>query len=824
MNDERNTPMKKTALIGTICALALSARADVIRVEYDAGKTTNENGSALATALADAPEGSEIVLTAGTYSYTITSRIDPFLILDKKITIRGETGNPEDVVISRAGSAASKRTRAIALRHPEAVLSCITVQDGMSTAGPGANISIDGGGTVTNCIVRGGNFGGLTSTSALTINNSLGGGIALLNGGLVTHCVVTNNTAPDQWDVNNKGVVTSSGGCGVYIASETSIVRNCLIAGNYQTLHGGDNDVSPCGAVRIDAGLLESCTIAGNSARQCSGVFALGGTVRNCLVGANESTVSENPLDIVFNGEATLFSHCAGEMEANVHGTFYAVQNPFVNAEEGDYRPAPGTDAINTGEAQEWMMDATDLAGNPRIQSATGGRPDIGAYEMEDGAFAATFSADATEGIAPLTVSFTAKLSLETAGRSARYFWTFNDGSAEQETTDPTVTHAFTNPSQSQEVSLRVVDSDGVSHTALNKVHLYIVPKTMYCSSNGSGAWPYTEAKPTSKLSDVVNAAVDGCEIILKSGSYNDDAKAYEIVIDKAITIRGETGVPEDVIMNGASNPGARLFVLDHPSAKVSGMTLSWGEKNAEKGFIEYFRDAFLFLIDSNGGTVSNCVLRNVKNISNGVQGGAVHLRGAEALLTHCVISNNYIKANKNCFGSAVYLADGRMENCLLAGNYTSSGTTTETGGTVAIAGGRVVNCTIVGNSAYDCAGVYATGGEVVNTIIARNDSTTGGSAAVWKGDNMLFRHCLSDTTRINDDAAKKCRQGDPMFENPSEGNYRLLDGSAAANRGTMDGLTFPAFDLAGNDRVKGTIDLGCYESSFVSGFSIIFR
>ena len=51
----------------------------------------------------------------------------------------------------------------------------------------------------------------------------------------------------------------------------------------------------------------------------------------------------------------------------------------------GDYRLLPSSPCIDKGINQDWMLDATDLAGNPRILNGT---VDMGAYEFSlDGEF-----------------------------------------------------------------------------------------------------------------------------------------------------------------------------------------------------------------------------------------------------------------------------------------------------------------------------------------------------------------------------------------------------------------------------------------------------
>ena len=207
-------------------------------------------------------------------------------------------------------------------------------------------------------------------------------------------------------------------------------------------------------------------------------------------------------------------------------------------------------------------------------------------------------------------------------------------------------------------------------------------------------------------------------------------------------------------------------------------------------------------------------MLRNGKARGWGQKGGAIYLNSPAGIVTHCVLTNNVIGCSDGReLGMAVYMADGRMENCLVFGNRASgsSCSTKDSGGAISVSGGTVANCTVVGNSHQYCPGVIAAGGTVANTIIAENVSTKlGGDAAVYLGDAACFTHCASDTLAIN----ASCLAGDLAFRNAAGGDYTILHESAAIGAGDNAYVT-EATDLLGNRRRRGVVDAGCYESQY---------
>ena len=109
----------------------------------------------------------------------------------------------------------------------------------------------------------------------------------------------------------------------------------------------------------------------------------------------------------------------------NNGGGNITVDPKFVNAGTGNYRLQSSSPCINAGTNYLEVYTTTDLDGNARLQ---GPIVDIGAYEHPANSLDCSFNADKTQGLAPLSVHFSAQVS-GTNTVNVYYRWDFdNDG------------------------------------------------------------------------------------------------------------------------------------------------------------------------------------------------------------------------------------------------------------------------------------------------------------------------------------------------------------------------------------------------------------
>jgi parallel beta-helix repeat protein/predicted outer membrane repeat protein len=180
----------------------------------------------------------------------------------------------------------------------------------------------------------------------------------------------------------------------------------------------------------------------------------------------------------------------------------------------------------------------------------------------------------------------------------------------------------------------------------------------------------------------------------------------------------------------------------------------------------------------------ANCVIGNNLAALNG--GGAFG-----GSMSQCTVTNNSAGAN----GGGSYNAS--IINCLVAGNAAASG-----GGLYAA---NLNNSTIVGNSSTSSGGgvYFSSGGSSTSCIIYDNSAPNG---ANYSGNATFNTCCTTPAPPVGSGNITN----DPVFVNLSGGNYRLQTNSQCINTGSGNPSST---DLDFRPRVVGgRIDIGAYE------------
>lgn len=761
-------------------------------------QTAKKTVAAAVTSLDDyTAEPSTVFIAPGIYNSTAR------LMLTNSVSLVGLGDDPSRVMISNTAT----RTMLVTLNNPKSGVYNLTLAKGMAyqTGAPGgSNLLIDeNGGTASNCWIVAGEA-----------NNYNGhGGGASIKAGLITHCVFKDNF------VSTVGGDSKAGGIEIY----GGLVENCLIADNRDTGAGTGKRIAA--GVYISGGTIRNCTIAGNSGKTTGGLVVNGASARieNCLIAGNTASVSggdDASYTVASDAYKACFVACAVDAAVAPNETCLAAATAklIAAADNGDCHHAAGSPAIDAGRTLESDAALQDLDGNDRVQ---GKAIDIGCYEADPDAFLVTFDADVYSGILPVPVGFTATVSGADASDAIAYDWDF-DGDGEIDQTvenDPTVSHTYLSGG-TFDVALTVRDlTSGKTASVTKGAFLQFAPKTLYVNVVAEEhvlpfAMPETGA---SSIQDAVDAAVDGCEIVVYPGVYGI---TQEIKVEKALDIHGLTGDPEDVVVTRATSGAYRIFYLNNGVVKVSGVVMENGRVNGSGGGAATFGIL--------GGTISNAVIRGSSCYNYSGSGGAIALNYQDALVTHCVISNCWTETMNGTGGNkgVVQIDNGRVENCLVTENYAvkQSNEDDAPGNIVHIgANGSLVNCTVVKNRTLTRSIVMLTdpGSRMVNSVVAGNE--TGKSIE----DETPCPTLAYGTKVTNPDACLDHCAIDPdisVFKNFAAGDYTPKAGGPLYNAGVTPSGWNEITDLAGNPRVVGrAVDIGCYEGRG-NGFVIIVK
>ncbi len=267
-----------------------------------------------------AVSGDTVLVSNGTYNvggavtpdYALSNRV----CITSAITLQSVNGPSVTSIVGApdpSGGVGSNAVRCLYL-GADAVVNGFTLTNGytMDAKYPGetedfsgAGALLDGGGTLTNCVI------------AANTTSADGGGVCCFAGGALNNCVVTNNTAQGGLGggvccygdagaaLNNCVIVANSAsedGGGVY-CHDTDVLSNCVVAGNSSSKNGG-------GVFCYAGGALNNCVVTNNAAgRNASGGGGVmcwnGGALCGCLLAGNVATYSGGGVACNYGGASS---------------------------------------------------------------------------------------------------------------------------------------------------------------------------------------------------------------------------------------------------------------------------------------------------------------------------------------------------------------------------------------------------------------------------------------------------------------------------------------------------------------------------------------
>ena len=380
-----------------------------------------------------------------------------------------------------------------------------------------------------------------------------------------------------------------------------------------------------------------------------------------------------------------------------------------------------------------------------------------------------------------------------------------------------------------------------------------------YAAQGGQApAYPYTTwATAASNIQDAVNAASPNATVWVGAGRYTvptnaviSDGGTNVIYLDKLLTLRGYSGIPEDTVIDGGgSNRGVAVyynrdnftncFVLNGftitncfaksgGGIKLSPNTMTWtatvqncvithNTSTDGDGAIDIYNawnnkpwtlvasnvvirdngavglNTYPYFGENGGVRLTDCLIE--KNL------GGLNLWRGSNVVRNCVIRGNY----KTAVGAGMYLAYGKhvFINCLFYNNADVAATPAIIYTSYSVP--EFYNCTIVSNSGR---GLHAQ----TDKILVWNSIVYSNSAANFTLTVNFTNSCVTPT---NSTTGPGNITNYPRFVDFAGQDFRLAAESPCINRGLNQDWMAGAEDLGGRtrkDRFSGVVDLGCYE------------
>ena len=596
-----------------------------------------------------------------------------------------------------------------------------------------------GGGAVTNCVITG-NTAGLS-----------GGGIFE---GRVFGSTLVGNQAPSGeslgggafattlWDCRIVGNRAHSGG-----GAAAGELFNCLVEGN----HAGGSGGGVYGAE------VRNCTVVGNEAEWGGGAagefeddtYTVRCELYNSIVFYNHARVNySNHVDALVYDSCTM-PWSPGGVNLYAPPGFAAIGSGFgTNRITGDYHLLAGSPCINWGRNEEWMSQASDFDGQPRL---IGGIVDLGVYE---------FRAEGRWLMAPSALDFNQCA----VGATSRLTWVVANLGRETITLGGATIHgpgaaAF----QLSGLPASLAGGAGATCTiefapgalmaydaTLELVHDATNQATpLVLSLHGRGAirgdkyvrqdnpaatYPYaTWATAAPNIQDAVDAAVAGDTVWVTNGIYAAGGRpaglphtlTNRVAVTKPITLRSVNGAGLTWIVGAPDPGGERGF----GPAAIRGVWLAVGS-------------SLLGFTITNGGTYLGYEDANTR-------GGGIYCEGTDTAIAECVATGN---AADNVGGG---IFGGHIDHCQILGNWAHiaggvwsavvfdsriEGNTgkNDAGGA---ADCELTRCTIMGNRSELGGGTF--GSRHYDCLIANNDAADGGGAYCLRWTPYLLDHCV---------------------------------------------------------------------------------
>ena len=337
-------------------------------------------------------------------------------------------------------------------------------------------------------------------------------------------------------------------------------------------------------------------------------------------------------------------------------------------------------------------------------------------------------------------------------------------------------------------------------------------------------------------IQDAIDAAENGDTVQVAAGTY-----AERLYLEyKSIALIG-AGAENTIVDVSAARAICCLRMYQVPdTARVEGFTFTGGRGALMELPVHKCRAGGGVRLYESSPTITNCTISN----NSADYGGGLALYYSDATLI-----GNTITGNVADYGGGLYLYES---DPILTGNTIADNTADEDGGGMYIYGGSPIlaNNIVSGNLAGEGGGMYLIGSCPLLTNNTITSNTGGGIYEYQVGSlpQCVYLHPIRNCILWGNDPydvdvsldkypwysdigvgyvggdpfmrGEGNISADPMFVNPSAGDYHLKAGSPCIDAGNNGALALPETDFDGNPRVvdgdadgEAIVDMGAFEA-----------